>query len=320
MDWAFYSLLFLVSCGLLYAAGELIVAGLVKLSRYFGLTEFVVAFFVMAVAASLPNLFIGITSALDGIPELSFGDILGNNLVALTLAVSLAVFFSSHKAIEARSPTIQTTSYFTFAAALLPLVLISDGALSRGDGLVLIGLFIAYLVWLFSKKERFTKVYEEHHHEQNESRLALFDLFRIAGGAVLLLLAAKGIVSSASFMAEGLGLPLVLVGILVVGLGSAMPQIYFAVRSARYGETSLILGNLMGAVIIPASLILGIVALLHPIQTDSLEFFGVSRFFLILAATFFLLFARTGREITGRESAFLLLVYLSFVATILLLA
>ncbi|MFW5853341.1 MAG: sodium:calcium antiporter [Patescibacteria group bacterium] len=319
MDWILNLLLFLISCGLLYTAGEFIISGLVKLSRYLGLTEFVVAFFIMATAASLPNFFIGLSSALRGIPELSFGDVMGNNLVALTLAVGLAVYFAPKKEIVSGGSLIQTTLVFTVAAAVLPLILIADGVLSQGDGLILIGLFVIYLGWLFSKKERFTQVYEKDNINKRADKFLSYNIFLIVVGALLLLLAAQGIVSSAFFMATALGLPVVLIGLLVVGLGSAMPQLYFAVRSACYGHTNLILGNLMGSVIIPSSLVLGTVTFIQPIDGELFEFFVISRFFLILAILSFLVFTWTGKKIDKKESWFLLLVYLTFVVTVIFL-
>jgi cation:H+ antiporter len=198
-------------------------------------------------------------------------------------------------------------------------LLIANGELNRWDGLVLISLFAVYITWLFSKKERFSKVYEEHEVRViKETKLALRDIVKVVAGIVLLMIAAQGIVFSASSIASWFNVPLVLIGILVLGFGSALPEVYFAISSARKRETSLILGNLMGAVIIPATLVLGIVALIHPITSDGLELFTVSRFYLIIAALFFFLFTYTNRKISARESVFLLFIYFSFVATVLL--
>ncbi|HMP67444.1 MAG TPA: sodium:calcium antiporter [Candidatus Paceibacterota bacterium] len=310
-------IIFGISAGLLYFAGELIVKGMLRLSRYIGVTEFVVAFFVMAVAASLPNLFVGITSALQGIPELSFGDIMGNNMIALTLAVGLAVFFSPNKEIPVDNQTIKGTSFFTIIAAILPIILISDGVISRLDGLILIGLFAYYIYWLFSKKERFSKIYEEH-EEKNvifEAKLAFFDISKIVAGVIILMVSAQGIVFSASSIAIDLGLPLVLIGIFILGFGSALPEVYFGISSAKKGEVSMILGNLMGAVIIPASLVIGIVSIISPIHSDGLQFSIINRLFLIFAALFFFLFSKTHDKISTRESYFLLAIYIAFVLT-----
>jgi len=310
-----YILIFLICCTLLYFSAEWVIGGLTRISRFLGWREFVVAFFVMAIAASLPNLFVGITSALHKIPQLSFGDVAGNNLVALTLAMALAVFFAGGS-IPAESRTVQTTSIFTIIAAILPLLLILDGVLGKGDGIVLVLCFLAYIFWLFSKKERFTRVYDEHKPPITKgfSRL-LEDLGKVILGAIFLVLAAQGIVSSAQFFAKNFNVSITLIGVLIIGLGSALPEIYFAIASAKKGETWMILGNLMGAVIVPATLVLGIVALICPIKIVNFSPLVIARFFLIISAFFFFFFVRTDRKITEKEGFFLFLIYISFLIT-----
>jgi len=310
-----YILIFLICCTLLYFSAEWVIGGLTRISRFLGWREFVVAFFVMAIAASLPNLFVGITSALHKIPQLSFGDVAGNNLVALTLAMALAVFFAGGS-IPAESRTVQTTSIFTIIAAILPLLLILDGVLGKGDGIVLVLCFLAYIFWLFSKKERFTRVYDEHKPPITKgfSRL-LEDLGKVILGAIFLVLAAQGIVSSAQFFAKNFNVSITLIGVLIIGLGSALPEIYFAIASAKKGETWMILGNLMGAVIVPATLVLGIVALICPIKIVNFSPLVIARFFLIISAFFFFFFVRTDSKITEKEGFFLFLIYISFLIT-----
>lgn len=288
-----------------------------RLSRFLGLTEFVVAFFVMASASSLPNLFVGITSAVSGIPELSLGDIFGNNLISMTLAVAVAVFFSAGKQIDSGGETVQTTAIVSILTAVLPLFLLGDGVLSRMDGLVLIGAFFVYVAWLLSKKERFSKVYNGISNKTSFTALSktIKSVFLILFGVVLLIFSAKGIASSAAFFAESLGLSLVLIGLIVVGFGNALPEVYFSIISARKGDTSLILGNLMGSVIFLSTLILGIVAFLSPIYVHGLPFYILARFFLIVSAVLFLFAARSGEKIVAWEAWGLLAIYLSFLVS-----
>ena len=325
MDWLFYLLIFAISCGLLYLSGEWVIAGLMRVARLLGWREFVVAFFIMAAGASLPNLFVGITSAIQGIPHLSLGDIAGNNLVTLTIAVAIGVLFSTAKELPIASRTAQTTALCTAGAAILPLLLISDGVLGRSDGFILIGFFIFYLGWLFSKKERFTN--QEHESRDFVSLTrdlkGLFkDFVKIILGIVFLLVAAQGIIHSATFFAKELNVSLMLIGILVVGFGNALPETYFAIAAAKQRDNWLVLGNLMGAVIIPATLVLGIVTLIHPIYiADSPHSWGVlalSRIFIVLASILFLVFARTNRKITTKEAHILLAIYVTFIASIIL--
>ncbi len=316
MFWFYGTVILLLSGVLLYIAGELIVAALLRLSRYFKVTEFIVAFFVMAFAATLPNLFVGITSALQGIPELSFGDIMGNNIIALTIAVAVGVLFAPKRELQLENQTIQDTTFLTSISAILPLILISDGMISRSDGLVLLLFFFGYVYWMFSKRDHFTKVFEEEQKEVTRHQ-AMSSIMRLVGGVVLLSLAAQGVVYGAEIIASGIGMSLLLVGILVIGFGGALPEIYFTIISARHGETGMIVGNLMGAVIIPATFVLGIVSIIQPISNEALEFPIIARVFLVLVALFFLYVSQTRNVITVREASILVISYLLFIGALI---
>jgi len=306
-----YIFIFIISCAVLLWSGSFLVPALMRMARFLGWREFVVAFFIIAFTATIPNLFVGISSALHGIPQLSFGDVVGGNVVVLTLAVALAALVA--KGLPTESRTVQTTSIFTIIIAVLPCLLIFDGTLGRGDGIILILVFFLYIFWLFSKKERFTMIYDGKKIPIiKEFKAFIKDFGKVILGIILLLLAAEGIVRSASFFAESLNLSIVLIGILIVGLGNAIPETYFAIAAARKGQTWMILGNLMGAVIMPVTLVLGIVALICPIKIPDFSPFAIARLFLIISAIFFLFFVRTGRKITKKEAVFLLGIYIIF--------
>jgi len=338
-----YVIIFLVSCFLLFWSGSKLIKGLIKMAKFLSWREFIVAFFVMAIAGSAPNLFIGINSAIHGIPQLSFGEIVGGNVADLTLAIALAILIGG-TALPVRSKMVQTSAIFTVVIAILPLVLIWDGVLGRGDGLVLLLVFAFYIVWLFSKEERFRKTYNNRHRE-NKHREEIKSLIepkpprwrsiehkiirqfrgffkgirKVIVALLALLVASEGIVRSAQAFsgalsnALGIADALPIVGILIIGLGNALPETYFAIVSARRKQTWMILGDLMGAVIVCATLVLGIVALICPIEIIDFSPFAIARIFLISAAVFFLIAVRTDRKISKKEAVFLLLVYIAFV-------
>jgi len=111
-----------------------------------------------------------------------------------------------------------------------------------------------------------------------------------------------------------LNIPIVLIGILVVGMGNALPEIFFGVQAARKGEDWVVIGDLMGAVIVTATLVLGLVALIRPIIIENIGPFVVARLFLIISAVFFMFFLRTERKITKKEGVWLFLLFAAFVA------
>ncbi|MAF20158.1 MAG: hypothetical protein CMI55_00555 [Parcubacteria group bacterium] len=303
--------IFITSFFILAYASSRLISSLTDIAKFLGWKEFVVAFFTMALAGAIPNLSVGISSALHRIPELSFGDIVGGNIIDLTVAVALAVLISKG-GLKLSSRTVQGSAIFTLLIAILPLLLVLDGTISRIDGVVLIMGFIIYAAWLFAKKERFSKRY--NYVSKTIGFKKFFKKLAVLSGSVfLLLLAAEGIVRSATFFSTSFNLSLALIGILVVSLGNALPEIFFSIQAARRGEGWMIIGDLMGSVIIPASLVLGIVSLIHPIIIVDFSPFVIGRFFLVIAAIFFLIFLRTDKKITRREGIFLLAIYLTFV-------
>ncbi len=327
MIWLF---IFIISCFVLFWSGSKLIKGLIRMARYLALREFVLAFFVMAFAGTLPNLFVGINSALHAIPQLSFGEIVGGNVIDLTLAVGLAILIGN-TAIPVRSKMVQTSTIFTAVIAILPLVLILDGSLGRADGLILLLAFVLYIFWLFSKEERFRKVYKGNKNEHRNGlgfidflrkrkqpksikhfRVFLKDLGNIIICLALLSAASWGVVQSAQVFSDALSISLPIVGILIVGLGNALPETYFAIVSARKRQTWLILGNLMGSVIVSATLVLGIVVLISPIRNIDFSPFAIARIFLIISAVFFLIVVRTDKKITKKEAILLIGIYILF--------
>ena len=305
-----YILLFLISCFLLAFSSKWLVDILLRIALFLKLKEFVVGFFLMAFAASLPNFFVGIIAALNKIPELSFGEVIGGNIVDLSLVIGLVALLS-RGGLSAESRTVQVSSIFTIFISILPLFLISDHCLSRVDGILLILSYLLYVSWLFSKRERFTKVYT-HAPKSINSGNFIKDLLFLVLSIILLLVGAIGIVQSASVFSVALNLPLALIGLFIVGLGNCLPEIFFSIQAAKKGQDWMILGDLMGGVVMTATLVLGIVALISPIKIADFSPFTIARIFLIISALFFLFCLRSGSKISKKEGILLLLTYVLF--------
>jgi cation:H+ antiporter len=311
----FYILIFLGSCFVFFILGDSIIKNLIKIGKVLGWKEFVIAFLAIALPAALPDLFVGILSALKKIPELSLGDVAGGNIVDLTLAVSLAILFGNRE-LELESRTVRYSSIFAVFCAILPLTLIFDGVLSKIDGVILLFCLIFYFVWLFSEKERFEKDYKEIEITfERKTTFILKNLAKVFFGTIILFFAAQGIINSAQFFSKYFNLPLILVGILIVGLGNALPETYLSIVAAKKNQGWIVLGNLMGSVVFCSTLVLGIVSLICPIKVSKLSHFEVARIFLILSSLFFFVFLRTKKKITEREAVFLLFVYIAFLIT-----
>jgi len=308
----FYNILiFIVSVFLLSFSAKCLVDSLSKIALFLRIKEFIVAFFIMAFATSLSNLSVGITSALHKIPELSFGDIIGGNIVDLSIVLGLAVLLSKD-GLSCESKTVQKSSLYAIFILILPLLLVFDGKLSRGDGILLLLSFFIYIFWIFSKEERFKKNYEEALKKSLDKKEFLKCLLLFIISVIFLIVGAKGVINTALFFSQKFSIPLPLIGLLIVGLGNCLPETVFSFSAARKQENWMILGELMGSVIICATLVLGTVALIQPIKIYDFSPFAIARAFTIISILSFLFCIKTGQKITKKEGIFLISVYIFY--------
>lgn len=313
-----YILLFLFSALLLASSGKWTVDALTRIAHFSRWREFVVAFFTVSLGAVAPEFFVGVASALRGVPELSLGNIIGQNIMLLTFTVAISVL-ALGGAMAVESKTVRMSAVFASIAAIFPLVLALDGNISRIDGLVLILIFVLFIFWLFNKKDHFTKIYEMQ--ERPPLKRSWLSILRDSAAALvgfaLIVLSAEGLIRSAMAFSDDFGFTVSFVGILIVAAGTGFPETYFSVRLARQGYSWMILGGLMGSVAISSTIVLGTVALIRPIEIVDVSLLTIGRLFLIISALLFLFFVRTKSEITKKEAAVLLAVYAAFIMSVI---
>jgi cation:H+ antiporter len=308
--------IFIASVFVLSWLSSRFVATLVDIAKYLRWREFIVAFFVMGFAASLPNLFVDLNAAFHGLQQISFGDIMGGNLIDLSFAMAIVVLLS-RKFISTESKMVQSSAIFTTIVAVLPWILVlRTGGLDRIDGAILILAFFAYAFWLFSKDGRFKKVYENEGARNITKKSGfIWDIVKIIVILVTLLAASYAVIYTAQYFATALNVSLALVGVLIVALGNCFPEIYFGIISARKEENWVVLGDMMASVIVCATLVLGIVAFAAPFKIKDFSPFFIARIFMIISCILYLFFIASGKKITKKEGLLLLFVYIIFLLT-----
>lgn len=312
-----YLFVFLLSCLVLAESGNLVIKGLIRIARFLEWKEFIVASLLMSLVTTLPELFVGVFSALGKEPRLSFGNIIGSNIASLTLVISTGAIITSKLSFRGRA--LQKSSLYAPLIAGLPLILILDKTLSRIDGVIMILFSVIYFSWLLRQKDGFANTF--YHKLKNgggpfRSFIKFIKNMAIFGaGVILLLLSAQGIVFSSLRLAKILHLPILIIGLFLVALGTSTPEIAFAIKSAATRHPSMILGNALGAVVVNSTLVLGVTALICPFKILDFSPYVIGIVFTIITGLFFFLFARSEKEITRKEAVILLLIYLVFVIT-----
>ncbi len=302
--------LFLLSVYLLVKSGAVAVKKLVAISRFLKISEYVLAFILMALATSLPEFFVGMNSAFSKASTLSLGNVVGSNIVNLTFILGAVVIFA--RGIRIESKIAKRDAWIVFFISVLPLLLLLDKKLSQADGAVLLIVFIWYLRHILRAKEAFRK--RMNHIAPTVERLKQFivDLILFVVAIAVLLFSSWGTVRTATLIAEGLNFPLVLIGLILVAIGTSLPELVFGIKAIITKHEGMNLGNLIGSTVINSTLILGLTALIYPIRIENFNVIFIGGLFMVFAVLLTNFFIATRDRISWKEGLALVGIYIMF--------
>ncbi len=314
-----YLLTFFALTFLLIKSADFVLLSIRSLSRTTGAKTFVLSALLLSTATSLPELFVAITSSLNGVSSLSLGNVLGANITNLTLVVGLSGIIAGSVAIHGE--IIKKEVMMAIVAGMIPILLSIDGNLDRIDGLILLAVYVAYVTSFF--KLRFIEIgthFLTHKfilrmikNFKHVDQLVDKSLGRLFVGIAALLFSADMIVNLAKKVAETLNLPVFIVGLILLSLGTTLPELAVSFRSIRTGQPGIFFGNLMGSIIVNSTLVIGIAVLINPITLVNVSTEVFSAVAFVLSFILFWLFVRTKAHIEKWEAALLLAVYVIFV-------
>ena len=302
--------LFIISAVFLVLSGAYLVKSLFKISKLLKITEFAATFILISVATSFPELFVGISSALTGQTALALGNILGANLINLTLIMGILLLLG--KGIKTKHTQLRETAYPLAGIVALPLVLFFFGnTLSRADGFLLLFVFFAYSYYLIKSSKKYVKGYKIDKKRLKGINIILTTFIFVLSLAVLIV-SAYFVIRYASLISIGLQLPQIFVGLFLISLGTTLPELAFGVRAVLSGHKSMGIGNLLGTVIVNSTLVLGVTALITPITANIFLFFAAG-IFLLFSVFLFVYFVIYKEKLSSTEGMTLILIYVLFV-------
>jgi len=277
----------------------------VRLAENFQLSKYVVGLIIVAVISILPETFIAINSSLAGIPAFGLGTLFGSNVADLTLVFVIIIVLSGRN-IKIESKILKNNIIYPFLF-LIPIILGFDGYYSRleGSALIVAGLVFYYFAFR-NGLDNSSFIKKDGDRFKNA-------IFLIASMA-LLLIGAHFTVSSAVNLAHNLGITPILIGMLVVGVGTTIPELLFSLQAVKKHDDSLAIGDVLGTVLADATVVVGIIALLNPFFFPQ-KIIYVTGTFMLLAAFILSYFMRTGKTISKKEAVFLFIFWIIFVLT-----
>ena len=307
-------ILIFVFCFLLVKATDILIINFKALSQKTHLRKFALTGLILGLATSLPEFFVGLSSAFEGKSILSLGNIIGANIANLSLVIGGAALIGGTVAVH--GTFLRRDIFYAFLAATSPMLLLSDKILTRIDGLILLFLYIFYQIAVFSEQPDIEERQEDKPARllrKLEYRGTKKELGWIFLGIALLLFSADALVRLAVKFAVAFNFPLLLVGLLIISLGTTLPELVFEIEAIHKRQSNMALGNLLGSIVANGTLIIGLVALISPIRMQSLNSYLLSTMAFLLIFGLFYLFIRTKQRLDRWEGILLLLIYLVFV-------
>ena len=298
--------LFVVAGVLLAKSASVLVRAIINLARYFRLPEFVVSFVIVAMATSLPELFIGVVSAMRGESEFALGAVIGSNIADMTLVAGILGIVAG--AMGVRKILEKRDAYYTAMIAMTLFLFLLDGKLTRLEGGVLLVIYFLYLLHLSGQIPHYPKKMKKG---KLKPALKSLGLFVVGMGG--LLLGAEIMVRSAEVISAAFNLPFVLMGLLLVSFSTSIPELVFELQAIKKNHNAMAMGDLLGSVVTNTALVVGVVALISPIDLLGASVsVDVALGFLVLSTVMFLFMLRTQKVLTRYEGAALVAVYVLY--------
>ena len=296
---------------LLVVTASALVRGAAALALRLGLTPLVVGLTVVAFGTSAPELVVSVQAALAGAGGIAVGNVVGSNVANVGLILAVAVLV---RPIALDPALLRRDLPVLIGVTAVAVALLWDRALGRGEGAALVVGLVAYLAWSVWAARREQAAVELPVSEPTGP--AWRDALFVAAGLGGLVWGADLFVGGAVGLAEAAGVSNAVIGLTVVAVGTSLPELATTVVAAARGEGGIAAGNVVGSNLFNWLGILGVAALVDPLDAP-----GLRPVDLAVAAAFALALVPmmwSGRRLVRPEAAVLLVGYLGYMAFLLL--
>ncbi len=250
---------------LLYIGGESLIRGAYRAAIRAGVTALTAGLIIVSFATSMPEAAASVAAQIKGnLGDLALGNVIGSNIANVGLILGITALICPVKI----APVMGSREMPIMLLALVVLMLLMlDGYLTRGNGIVLLCLLALYLVaqvWI-------GKI-EHQPHLKGETRekgtmwLYLWDFWLIVGGLAALAIGGYSMVQGGVGIATRLGLSERVVGLTIVAVGSSLPELTTTIIASLRKQSDIALGNVIGSNVFNALFIVGIASLIRPIR------------------------------------------------------
>jgi len=297
--------LFVLGIIILVKSSNEAVSRSVHVSKITGISHMAIGFIILAVGTSIPELTVSIISSLEGATPLALGTLIGSSISDMILIFGISALIFT---IKLTKKDVQVTETLLLSSIIVFFILITKGV-SFNLALFNILLFCSFAYILVKEKYKF--------NGSEKPAIPTLELLKHAAvliiSIVLIIISAKIIVDSSIDMSRFFGVSETIIGLLVVGVGSTLPELAVSITAIKKGKEKIAVGTVIGSVMVNIGLILGIVGIISPFTINFIE---VLSLLSLLAIIGFFLFLVSRGKFGRAEGLLLITIYIIFIIMI----
>ncbi len=314
------SVLVLVGIAVLYWGADWLIRGSGAVARAFGVKPLVIGLTVVAYGTSAPELAVATKTALTHHPAIALGTVIGSCAANISLILGLTALISP-PTVDGR--IIKREVPVLLGSAIAVPLLLWNGVLSRFEGLILIGCAMVFTILTLTVSARLEHDEDTSQPEESGAQIGGRGRPRTPGwtaaiitvlGLILLVAGSDMFVRGGRGIAAEVGMSERMLGLTVISLGCALPELIGSLVAASRGQSALAIGSVIGSNLLNVFLVLGVTAYLEPIEIAQ-PMHAVELIGLVAITLLGILTLRGARKITRPEGALLVLAYVAFVIT-----
>ena len=252
---------------LLIKGADFLVDGSSKIAKKFHIPEIIIGLTIVSIGTSMPELFVSITSAIEGYPDMAVGNVIGSNLCNLLLILGLSAVI---QAIEFKKETRLIEIPMTLFVTIILFVLCNIGTdITTGEGILLIVLFvlfIIYTIYMGKKGEEFENKDVLVEVQTDKKYSTIKSIFWIILGIIGLKIGGDLVVNHSVTIAKALNISEKIISLTIIAIGTSLPELVTSVTAAFKGDSDIAIGNILGSNIFNILLILGVSSVITPIK------------------------------------------------------
>jgi len=307
------ALYLLIGIALLTLGGEMLIRGALGAANRLGISPLLSGLVIMGFGTSMPEMAVSVGAALGGQPDIAIGNIVGSNIANILLILGLCAVITP---LAVSAAALKRDAVVVIGASLLFILLATSNNLSHQDAAILLLSLFAYLGWAYwSEKLHTAPSTATPQAEAGEigsvpksigaSALAIaFGFFFLFAGSQVLLKGAVG-------LAHDLGVSEALIGLTLVAVGTSLPELTVSVMSALRRHPDMAVGTILGSNIFNLLGILGVSALLQPLEVRG-RILAFDQWVMLGVAVLLLVFLYSGRRLSRLEGGVLLMGYAAY--------